>query len=376
MSVTTKSFATMVSDFAVAVQGSSSKLINFTKGAVLRAVGEATAGVVLWLQGMILQVLALTRAATSSGDDLDTWFAQFGFSRLSADYATTQETFARYTATNSALVPVGATVMSADGTVQFTVVADTTNAAYDATQSGYVIPAGVSSVAAAVQCTVAGTAGNVAAGALNTLGTAINGVDYVTNASAVVNGSDAETDAAARSRFVLFIASLEAATLLAVKNAVASIQSGMSAIIAENTQYNGQSQAGYFTAIINDGSGSATSTELANAGNAIEAVRPLTVTYGVHAPTSVPVTVSMTITVGSNYVKSTVAALVSSAVNAYVASIETAESGATLPYTNIATQAYGVDGVTNVSNVLVNGGTSDLTITYQQAFQASTVTVN
>jgi hypothetical protein len=376
MSVSTKSFATMVSDFAVAVQGSSSKLINFTKGAVLRATAEATASVSLWLQGTILQVLALTRAASSNGSDLDTWFAQFNFTRLPADAATTQETFSRYTPTNSALVQVGALVQTADGTVQFTVVADTTNPAYSASQGGYVIPAGQASVTAAVQCTVAGAAGNVAAGALNSLGTGINGVDYVSNASAVVNGSDAETDTAARTRFVLFIASLEAATLLAVKNAVAAVQSGMTAIIAENTQYNGQTQAGYFTAIVNDGSGAATSTEIANASTAIEAVRPLTVTYGVHAPTPVQVIISMSITVDTGYTKSAVAALVQAAVNAYVASIATTEAGATLPYTNVATQAYGVDGVTNVSNVLVNGGTADLTIGYQGAFQASTVTVN
>ncbi|MDE1139982.1 baseplate J/gp47 family protein [Paraburkholderia tropica] len=371
----TQSFSSIVSNFATAVQGAASSLIDFTIGSVLRAIAEAMGGVALWLQGLILQVAALTRAATSTGTDLDSWLAQFGFTRLAAVAATTQETFARYTPTNQAIIPVGANVTTSDGSVTFTVIADTTNSAYNASDGGYVLPAGQASVNVTVQCSTAGTVGNVAAAALNTLATAIAGVDYVTNGSAVVNGEAAETDAAARARFVLFIASLEAATLLAVKNAVASVQDGMTALIAENKQYNGTTQNGYFTAIINDGSGAATSTELANASNAIEAVRPLTVTYGVHAPTSVTVTVSMTITTDSNYTHSTVAAEVQSAINTYIASIVTTDTGATLPYTSLAAQAYAIAGVTNVTAVLLNGGTSDLTITYQQAFTPGTITV-
>lgn len=371
----TQSFSSIVANFAAAVQGSASKLVDFTVGSILLAVAEATSGVALWLQGLILTVSALTRAATSSGTDLDSWFAQFGFARLPADAATGQETFARYTPTNQALIQVGVIVQTGDGSVQYTVVADTTNAAYSAPQGGYVLPAGQSSISVSVQCTAAGTVGNVSAGAVNTLGTSIPGIDYVSNGVAFDNGIAAETDTAARARFVLWIASLEAATLLAVMNAIASVQQNMTGIIAENQQYNGQAQNGYFTAIINDGSGSATSTEIANASNAIEAVRPLTVTYGVHAPTTVTVSVSLAITTASGYTHSAVAALVQAAIAAYITSIRTTSSGATLPWSNIATQAYGVAGVTNVTAVLVNGGTADLSIGYQQAFAPGAITV-
>jgi hypothetical protein len=374
----TQSFASILNNFATAVQGAASALVDFATGSILLALGEAMGGVALWLQGLVLQVAALTRAATSNGSDLDSWFAQFGFSRLPAVMATGQETFARYTPTNQALIPVGAIVQTASGTgttIQFAVIADTTNAAYNASQGGYVLPAGQASVNVTVQCTTAGTAGNLAIGALNTLGTAIPGVDYVTNAAAFTNGANAESDSAARSRFVLFIASLEAATLLAVLNAIAGVQIGMFGIIAENQQYNGQAQNGYFTAIINNGSGTATSTQLTNASNAIENVRPLTVTYGVHAPTQQTVNVSLAITAASGYVLATVEALVQTALTNYINSIVTTSSGATLPYTSIAAQAYDVAGVTNVTSVLLNGGTSDLTIAYTQSFVAGTITV-
>jgi hypothetical protein len=374
----TQSFGAIVSNFATAVQGTASSLIDFSVGSVLLAIGEAMGGVALWLQGLILQVAALTRAATSSGTDLDSWFAQFGFSREAAVAATTQETFSRYTPTNQAPIPVGANVSTADGSVTFTVIADATNAAYSASQNAYILPAGQASVNVTMQCTVAGTVGNIAAGALNTLSTAIPGVDYVSNGSNVQNGIAAETDAAARARFVLWVAGLGGATLIAIQAAIAGVQQNMSGIIVENQQYNGSTQYGYFTVVANDGSGSLTSTEEANVANAIENVRPLTVTYGVHAPKQQAVTVSMAITVASSYVESTVASQAQAALIAYINGIQTTASGATLPYTSLAAQAYQIAGVTNVTNVLLNGGVADLTITYQYVFNATTdsVTVN
>ncbi|MDE1009659.1 MAG: baseplate J/gp47 family protein [Paraburkholderia fungorum] len=369
----TQSFSAIVSNFATAVQGAASQLIDFTIGSVLRAIAEAMGGVALWLQGLILQVAALARAATSNGADLDSWLAQFGFSRLPADAATTEETFSRFTPTNQALIPVGAIVQTADGTVQYSVIADITNAAYNASLGGYVLPAGQASVNVTMQCTVAGTIGNVAAGALNTLGTAISGVDFVSNSTVIANGVAAETDTAARARFVLYIASLEAATLLAVQNAIASVQQNLTDTIAENQQYNGQTQYGYFTVIVNDGSGNPPSSTLTNVANAIEAVRPLCSTFGVHGPTVETATISMTITTAAGYTHSAVVAEVVAALQAYIATLTLGQS---LPWSILSSIAYGVSGVTNVTNVLLNGGTADLTATPQQVITAGTITVS
>lgn len=374
----TQSFAAIVTNFATGVQGRAAQLIDFTEGSILLAVAEALGGVVLWLQGLMLQVAALARAATSNGTDLDSWFAQFGFAREPADAATTQETFGRFTPTNAALIPVGANVTSPDGSVTFTAIADATNAAYSASQNGYVLAAGQASVNATVQCTASGTVGNVAAGALNTLGTAISGVDYVTNGANVQNGIAAETDTAARARFVLWVVGLGGATLIAVQAAIAGVQQDMSGIIVENQQYGGQTQYGFFTVVANDGSGNLTSTEQTNVENAIENVRPLTVSYSVHGPVQETPTVSMNIEVASGYTESTVATQVQAALIAYINGIATTEEGATLPYTSLSNPAYATPGVTNVTSMLLNGGTADLTITYAQVFAATTssVTVN
>src|ERR1700750_2693829 len=105
----TYSFTQVVQNFATAVQGAAKKLLDFSTGSTLLAIGQAMAAVSLWLQGMILSLLAVTRAATSSGADLDSWFSDFGFTRLAANAASGQVTFSRFTPTAQALIPVSAT---------------------------------------------------------------------------------------------------------------------------------------------------------------------------------------------------------------------------------------------------------------------------
>ena len=62
--------------------------------------------------------------------------ADYRFTRLAAVASSGQVTFARFTPTQKAVVPIGATVQSADGTQTFTVTVDTTNSAYNAGLGG------------------------------------------------------------------------------------------------------------------------------------------------------------------------------------------------------------------------------------------------
>ncbi|AOY90393.1 hypothetical protein BKK79_00040 [Cupriavidus sp. USMAA2-4] len=216
MAISTKDFTTLVREGVTAIQGYAGALVDLTIGSILRAFVEANAAVVIWLQGLILQVLAITRAATSSGADLDSWVGDFGVTRLMATYGTGHVTFARFTPTQQAVVPLGATVQTKDGTQQYTVVADTTNPAYSGTLGGYVLPAGTASVSVPVVAVTAGAAGNAVAGAVSVISGAIPGVDTVTNPAAFANGADAEKDAALRTRFIAYIRSLSKATKAAV----------------------------------------------------------------------------------------------------------------------------------------------------------------
>ncbi|MFX7825058.1 hypothetical protein ABTK20_21915, partial [Acinetobacter baumannii] len=78
--------------------------------------------------------------------------------------------------------------------------------------------------------------------------------------------------------------------------AILSLQQNVSAVIVENQAYNGISPPGYFYAVVDDGSGNPSSTFLASVGTAVEATRPLSVTYGIFGPVQQTANVSMTIT--------------------------------------------------------------------------------
>ena len=373
--VQTQSLTQMLQSFASTVQGSvTSAILNFNIGTVFRALGEAVSGVALWLQGMILQMLALTRASTSTGSDLDSWFADFGFARLAAVASTGTVTFSRFTPTLQAVVPVGTVLQTTDGSQQFTVNTDASNAAYNATLGGYVLAAGVASVSVTVTAVTAGSGGNVLAGTISQLSQSVPGIDTVTNAAAFTNGKDAESDAAALSRFQAWLQSLSKATKAAIGNAITSLQQNLTYTITENYQYNGTYQPGFYYVVCDDGSGTPSSTLLSTVYNAIDAVRPFTSTFSVYAPVVVNATVVMTITTTTGYTHSAVTALVQSALQTY---INTLPLGTSLAYSRLAQVAYDASpGVTNVTAVTLNGGTADVAADAKSVIKASTVTVN
>jgi uncharacterized phage protein gp47/JayE len=323
----TQTFDQLVEVQANAVQGASTgSLIDFSVGSILRALAQAFAAVVLWLQAIILQLLTTTRAATSQGADLDTWMADFSVTRLAAVAATGQVTFARFTPTNAATIPVGALIQTADGTVQYAVVADTSLAAWSASAGAYVIPASTTSAIVAVQAVTAGAIGNAAAGAVNTLAQAISGVDTVSNALAFANGADGESDAAFRLRFVEYIGSLAKATPAAVDYAITSLQLNLTDKIVENYDYAGNYKPGTFYTVIDDGSGSPSADTVNAAASAVEAVRACGIQQAAFAVVPVVANVGLTVGIAAGYVGATVRAAVQSAIAAYIASLTQGET--------------------------------------------------
>lgn len=371
-SLSTMDFVSIVRNTVTAIQSLASALINLTIGSVLRAIVEANAAVILWLQGLITYVLTLTRFATSKGTDADSWGADFGFTRLPAAKASGNVTFSRFTNTAQAVIPFGALLQTTDGTQTFIVATDPTNAAYNLGLGGYVIAAGVSSLTVPVTAVNAGTQGNVLANSIASIGQGISGVDTVTNASAFVNGIDAETDAAYVARFPLFLASLSKSTKAAVTAAVKSVQQNLQLTITENADHDGTYDPGFFWVTVDDGSGAPSAGLLASVGSAIEAVRALGIRYAVFAPVVITANVSMTITSATGLTHATVVGNVGVALQNF---INTLPLGVGLPYTQLASIAYDVAGVTNVSAILLNSGTSDLTATAQNTIKCGTVTV-
>lgn len=375
MSLSIKDFSTIVRDAVTAAQASSARYLDLTIGSILRAVFESVAAVALWLQAMIVQLLATTRASTSTGADLDSWIADYGMTpRISAIAATGAVTFSRFTNTQPALVPVGQLLKTADGSQSFTVTVDTNNPAYSAVLSGYQIAGGVSSVTVPVSAVTGGSGGNVAAGTITTIASPIAYVDTATNAAAFTNGLDAETDDQLRARFQAYVAGLSKATKSAVSYAITSLGTNYTFTVTENQQYGGATDNGYFYVVVDDGTGAPTSTVLSTVYNAIDTVRPVAIRFGVFGPTLVSVPVILNAAIASGYDPVATKALIQTAIQTYINGLGLGNS---LYYTRLLQVAYDASpGVTNISGLTVNGGTSDITATAKQTIKAGTVTVN
>ncbi len=373
MQLQLQNFSTMVQNAAAAVQGAASQLIDLTIGSTLRAILEANASIGLWMQWLIVQVLATTRAATSNGADLDSFVADFSFSRLPASNASGLVQVSRFTPTQAALIPLAATVRTADGSQSFAVTSDTTNPAWSATQNGYVAGAGIASITVPVQALIAGSAANVQAGAITQLATAIAGIDTVMNPAPLAGGLDAESDTALRARFSLYLASRARGTPNAIGEAILAVRQGLDYTLQENTAPDGSVRVGSFVVTVDDGSGSPASALLASVAAAVESMRPIGSLYTVQAPALLTANMSLAIATNPAVNHLTITANVTQALTLAISALTI---GAGLPWSKLTQLAYEADpNVTNVSNVLLNGGTGDLSATASQLIRPGTVLV-
>ena len=374
MQLSLQTFSTLVQNMSAAVQSTTAQLLDLSVGSALRAVLEANASIALWMQWLILQVLQTTRAATSSGPDLDSWMADLSLTRLPAVAATGTVTFSRFTPTVAALVPAGALVRTGDGTQTYAVTIDTANPAWSAGQNGYLLAAGVAALSVPVVAQVHGDAGNVQAGSITLLATALPGIDTVTNAAALQGGLNAESDPAFRARFQNFINSRSRATPAAIGYAIANIQQGLEYTIQENTSAAGATAMGSFVVTVDDGSGSPPSSLLSTVSAAIDAVRPIGSIFTLQPPTVLIATVSLTITVTSDAVKSQIVGPVATAIAGF---IDALPIGMALPISRLAQVAYDAsEQINNVSALEINGSTADIVPPLSGVVKAGVVAVN
>ena len=335
----------LVQNILNTIQSKVNKVLDFTIGSVFVALAEAQGQTAMWLQSLILQVLAWTRAQTSTGSALDLWLAQFGFSRLPGVPASGSVTMGANVAPASPVpIPAGTTVQTVTG-VQFL----TTQAA--------TLEPGSTSVSVPVTAVLSGTTGNVAAGTITQFVTAVPGIDTVTNPTAFTNGVNPESDSAVRSRFVTYIASLQKGTKLAVTAAVLGVQQGLTYNLVEFQTEAGVSALAYFYVVVNDGTGNPSSTLLQTIYNAIDAVKAAGIQFNVYGPTSVSANIGMAVTIAAGYQFSSVQSAIQTAVDQYIATLPI---GGTLYWSQLYAIAYGVAGVVEVTNMTVNSATSDI----------------
>jgi uncharacterized phage protein gp47/JayE len=375
MKLNLKGFSQLVQDMGATLQSSATSLLDVSVGSVIRAIFEANASVVLWLQWLVLQVLQTTRAATSQGSDLDSWMQDFGQTRLPTAPSTGVVTFSRFAANLSANIPIGTVVKTGDGSLSFLVTEDRGLSIWQSSTSGYVLPSGVSSADLPVVCTAGGSAGNVLAGTINIIAASLPGIDQVNNSNSLSNGANAESDQVFRNRFQNYLASLSRATLSAVLNAIANVRQGLNVAIVENTAANGTAQIGSFVVIVDDGTGFPSSALLSAVASAVDFVRPIGTRFAVLPPQVYTVNVSLTATLTSTETSTACVASIQNYVSSYLDSLPI---GAGASVTRVAQNAYLAGScVGNITAILLNGSSLDVvpaTLSVIKAGQVSVVT--
>lgn len=372
MALSTKPLAQIVSDQAVTAQASApGRDLDFSVGSTLRALAEGFGSIGLWLQGLILRLLATTRAATSATTDLDTWMSDFGLTRSAANPARGQVTLSRFTPGLPALVPVGATVKTADGAWTYAVTDN--GIGLDDVLGGYSVVAGQTSITLPVVALAAGAGGNAAAGTVTLLSSSIPGIDTVTNAAGLVGGTEAETDAALRARFTAYIASLPRGVPQAIDYAVSQVQAGLTWAVLEQQRPDGTAAPATFTVIVDDGSGAPPADLIARVAAAVEQYRALGVSFAVVAPVLMPADVDMKIT---TLLQTDHAAAVAAVAKALTAYINAVPLGSGLSYNRLAQVALTASPlVEDVTSFTVNGGTASIAAAPRQAVRARTIAV-
>lgn len=384
----TKTFSQILQDFAAAAQGVCATLIDFVIGSITRAISEAQGGVALWLQGQILQVLVASRLSTavaaagannSVGPDVDSFVGDFGFERNAAIAAVGQVTFARFNTTNEAIIPAaqvvngviqpgGTVLQTADGTQSFTVIADNTQAAYSAALNAYVINASAANCAATVQANNSGLQGNILAGTLTVIQTGIAFVDTVTNASAFSNGRNAETNGALQTRFTNTFGSLSLGTTPAILAAITAVNANLQATVQLSPL-----SFPAVTVVVDDGSGNIPAGLLARAAAAVAATVADGISFAVLAATELTATIQMSITTAPGFNHSAVCAAVQTALANYIDGLGL---GNPLDFFNLPAVAQGVAGVTGVTSLSLNSGSSNIVPTPAQTIKSGTIAVS
>lgn len=154
---------------------------------------------------------------TAEGKQLDALMPYSGTSRSAATTANGEVTF---TGTVGIVVELGTEVSKADETIYFTV------------ENGIVGANGT--VTIPVMCTKSGIIGNADIGTINQIVNPIEGLDSVTNAVAIANGFERETDAELRAKAEISVEGLGSGTTASIRTELLKVDGVRAVFVDEN----------------------------------------------------------------------------------------------------------------------------------------------
>ncbi len=165
--------------------------------------------------------------ATAFGASLDNLAYAKQMTRNAATYATGYVTFFRSTAATQVYpIPAGTTVATADRSISFVTIEDSTIEIGDTTSQDVQIRA-----------IAPGQEYNISASMISAISTPLLGIDAVTNAYAIAGGADQETDASFRARIRTYQAAARG-TMSALESAILAIDGVTGLNLHEDTSNN------------------------------------------------------------------------------------------------------------------------------------------
>ncbi len=228
------------------------------------------------------------------------------------------------------------------------------------------------SVIVQVQCETAGSSGNVPAGAIYEFPVTISGLNTVTNAEAFTNGYDIESIDDFSTRYYAAIRQSAGAGTeedyetwaLEVDGVAAARCFGRTPSVGSVTLY-----------IMDQNHRAADADLLAAVAAHIDEVRPCPATVIVNSVTEVDIDVSATVYVASGTVSDYEEAI-TAAIQAYITEIGYSRDSRRVSVVLIGEAILGVEGVTDVDNLTVNGGTDSIALSTTEIAVLDEVTLN
>ncbi len=299
-------------------------------------------------------ILAAGFAQTTSGTYLDYRAGEHGITRKAATKATGTITF---TGTVDTVIPTGSLVATVAG-VQFQTTEEVTIG-------------GGGTIDASIEAVIAGTSGNKPAGSINSLPVSIAGVSSVTNAGATTGGTDTETDADLLERY------LEAVQEPATSGNSAHYKQWAKEVLGVGDArvfplWNGAGTVKIL--LIDPDMQPVESSVVTDTAAYIEEVRPIGATVTVASATGLNIDVSATVSLESSAVLADVQTDFTTALTEYLKKI--AFDKTFVSYAVVGSLLLNTDGVVDYTSLLVNSGTSNVTIADTEVAIVGTVSLN
>jgi len=333
------------------------KISELDEPGVIATIMEAFAAELETLYAKLNATIDRAFVGTATGSDLDAIGALIGCSRRKGTKA---QGYVRFTA---ATAPTSNIVIPEGVRVRTLLLPNKTYLSFE-TYSDAVLEAGNTYVDVLCESVEEGAKYNVAAGSILKIETPIYGIASVSNAAAFVGGTDEETDDDYRARMPVYLEGLKRATATALVSAAMSVDGVIDAVVEDGAT------PGTVTVTVASSSGTVPAETIAAVEEALESYRGAGIQVTVVGAINDPTDCSFSIYLNEEAVSATVKAACETAVAVYLNSLAIDEVAY---YFEIVKILMSVDGVLNISSLLVAGGTSDITPSSGHKIVAGTI---